>query len=74
MKRCGVVGLGALLIAAGLIFLAPTASAGCQYGGAFISKCDGPSSLTAPGNVAWQLPVSFPAASVPTWCSRSTAT
>jgi hypothetical protein len=42
MKRCGVGGLGALLIAAGLIFLAPTASAGCQYGGAFISKCDGP--------------------------------
>jgi hypothetical protein len=42
MKR-GIVGASAaLLMAAGLIVSAPPASAGCQYGGAFISKCDGP--------------------------------
>jgi hypothetical protein len=41
MKRCIVSGLAALLMAAGLIAAAP-ASAGCQYGGAFLSKCDGP--------------------------------
>lgn len=42
MKRCIVGGLGALLMAAGLITSAPPASAGCQYGGPVISKCDGP--------------------------------
>ncbi len=42
MKRCIVGGLATLLMAAGLIASAPSASAGCQYGGAFISKCDGP--------------------------------
>ena len=31
-----------MLIAGGLIASAPPASAGCQYGGAFLSKCDGP--------------------------------
>ncbi len=42
MKRCIVGGLAALLMAAGLITSAPPASAGCLYGGPFISKCDGP--------------------------------
>jgi hypothetical protein len=42
MNRCIVGGLAALLMAAGLIGFAPQASAGCQYGGAFLSKCDGP--------------------------------
>jgi hypothetical protein len=42
MKRCIVGGLAALLMAAELIAAAPPASAGCQYGGPFISKCDGP--------------------------------
>jgi hypothetical protein len=42
MKRCIVGALAALLMAAGLITSAPPASAGCQYGGQFISKCDGP--------------------------------
>ena len=42
MKRCIVGGSTALLIAAGLIASAPPASAGCQYGGPVISKCDGP--------------------------------
>ena len=42
MKR-GIVGvMAALLMAAELIATAPPASAGCQYGGPFISKCDGP--------------------------------
>jgi len=41
MKRCIVGASAALLMAAGLITSAP-ASAGCQFGGAFISKCDGP--------------------------------
>jgi hypothetical protein len=42
MRRCIVGGVAALSIAAGLIASAPPASAGCLYGGAFISKCDGP--------------------------------
>ncbi len=42
MKRCIVGGLAALLMAAGLITSAPPASAGCQYGGPVLSKCDGP--------------------------------
>jgi hypothetical protein len=42
MKRCIVGGSAALLMAAGLIASAPAASAGCQYGGPVISKCDGP--------------------------------
>jgi hypothetical protein len=42
MKRCIVGGSVALLIAAELIAVAPPASAGCQYGGPVISKCDGP--------------------------------
>jgi hypothetical protein len=42
MKYCIVGGLAAVLMAAGLIAAAPPASAGCQYGGSFISKCDGP--------------------------------
>lgn len=43
MKRC-IVGASAaaLLMSAGLTIAAPTASAGCLYGGPFISKCDGP--------------------------------
>ena len=42
MKRWIVGGAAALLIAGGLITSAPPASAGCQYGGSFLSKCDGP--------------------------------
>jgi hypothetical protein len=42
MKRCIVGGLTALLMAVALIAIAPPASAGCQYGGPYISKCDGP--------------------------------
>lgn len=42
MKRSMVGGSAALLMAAGLIVSAPPAGAGCHYGGAFISKCDGP--------------------------------
>lgn len=42
MKRCILGGSVGLLMAAELIAVAPPASAGCQYGGLFISKCDGP--------------------------------
>jgi len=42
MKRCTVGGLAAAVMAAGLIASAPSAGAGCQYGGPVISKCDGP--------------------------------
>ncbi len=42
MKRCIVGGLAAVLMAAQLMAAAPPASAGCQYGGPVISKCDGP--------------------------------
>jgi hypothetical protein len=42
MKRCIVGGSAALLMAAWVIALAPTASAGCLYGGPVISKCDSP--------------------------------
>jgi len=42
MKRCIVGGLGAVLMAGGLIVSPPPANAGCQYGGPVISKCDGP--------------------------------
>jgi hypothetical protein len=41
MRREIVGGLAALLTAAGLIASAPPASAGCLYGGPYISKCDG---------------------------------
>ena len=42
MKRCVVGGLAAVVMAGELIASAPPASAGCQYGGPVISKCDGP--------------------------------
>ncbi|HZU46747.1 MAG TPA: hypothetical protein VFA16_05740 [Mycobacterium sp.] len=42
MKRGIVGGVAALLMAAGLIVSAPSASAGCLYGGPVLSKCDGP--------------------------------
>ncbi len=42
MKRCIVGTVAVLLMAAGSMTLAPPASAGCHYGGQFISKCDGP--------------------------------
>ena len=42
MKRCIVGGFAALLLAAQLLAAAPPASAGCQYGGPVLSKCDGP--------------------------------
>jgi hypothetical protein len=39
-----IAGMGATLMAGGLIAAAPTASAGCLYGGGagVFSKCDGP--------------------------------
>ncbi|MDP7705536.1 hypothetical protein [Mycobacterium sp. TY815] len=42
MRHRIVAGLAAVLMAGGLIAAAPPASAGCQYGGGFLSKCDGP--------------------------------
>jgi hypothetical protein len=42
MKGRIVAGVAAVLMAAGLIASAPPASAGCQYGGPVLSKCDGP--------------------------------
>jgi hypothetical protein len=42
MKSCIGGGLAAMLIVGGLIVAAPPASAGCQYGGPVLSKCDGP--------------------------------
>jgi hypothetical protein len=42
MRRLCIGGLTGLLMAAGLILAAPQASAGCLYGGPYISKCDGP--------------------------------
>ena len=42
MKTCIVGGLAAVLMTGELIASAPPASAGCQYGGPVISKCDGP--------------------------------
>lgn len=42
MKRGIVSGSAALLTAAGLVAWAPPVSAGCQYGGGVLSKCDGP--------------------------------
>ena len=51
MRREIVGGLAALLTAAGLIASAPPASAGCLYGGPYISKCDGavqPDGTSAP--------------------------
>ena len=37
-----IAGLGAALMAGGLIAAAPPANAGCVYGGPVLSKCDGP--------------------------------
>jgi hypothetical protein len=42
MKRGVVAASAALLMTAELIASSPPASAGCQYGGPVISKCDGP--------------------------------
>lgn len=42
MKGCIVGGLAALLMVAELVVVSPPASAGCQYGGPVLSKCDGP--------------------------------
>jgi hypothetical protein len=42
MRQCIVGALVAVLLACGLIAAAPPASAGCQYGGLVISKCDAP--------------------------------
>jgi hypothetical protein len=41
VKQYVVAGLAAAVIAGGLIASAPPASAGCQYGGIVVSKCDG---------------------------------
>ncbi|MBU9766194.1 hypothetical protein FR943_20410 [Mycobacterium sp. TNTM28] len=42
MKLCIVGVLAVMLTAGGLMATAPSASAGCVYGGPVISKCDGP--------------------------------
>lgn len=42
MKRCIAGGAAALLMVAGLIGFAPSAAAGCLYGGPVLGKCDGP--------------------------------
>jgi hypothetical protein len=42
MRHHLFAGLAAVLIAAGLVVSAPTASAGCLYGGLSASRCDGP--------------------------------
>lgn len=42
MKRFVVGVFVAVLMGGGLIAFAPTAAAGCLYGGPVISKCDGP--------------------------------
>ncbi|BBZ73789.1 MULTISPECIES: CDGP domain-containing protein [Mycobacterium] len=42
MKRGVVAGVAALLMGAELIAFAPSAGAGCQYGGGVLSRCDGP--------------------------------
>jgi hypothetical protein len=42
MNRCIAAASAAVFMAVGLIAAAPPASAGCLYGGGFISKCDGP--------------------------------
>jgi hypothetical protein len=42
MKHWIIGALATVLTVAGLITAAPPASAGCQYGGPVISKCDGP--------------------------------
>jgi hypothetical protein len=56
MKRHIVGGLAAVLMTAGLIAAAPPASAGCQYGGLVISKCDGP----VQPDGSWQRCATFP--------------
>ncbi len=55
MKRCIVGGLAAVLMLGELIATAPPASAGCQYGGTFLSKCDGP----VQPDGSWQRCVAF---------------
>ena len=42
MKQLIAGGLATALTAGALIATAPPASAGCQYGGTTVSKCDGP--------------------------------
>jgi hypothetical protein len=42
MKLYRGAGLAAVVMAGGMISAAPPASAGCQYGGIAISRCDGP--------------------------------
>jgi hypothetical protein len=56
MKPLIVGGLAAALTAGALIAAAPPASAGCQYGGLVISKCDGP----VQPDGTWQRCVVFP--------------
>ncbi|BBU22747.1 hypothetical protein [Mycobacterium xenopi] len=42
MKGCIIAGAAALLMAASLVVSAPSARAGCLYGGPVLGKCDGP--------------------------------
>jgi hypothetical protein len=56
MRQLVVAGLATALTAGALIAAAPPASAGCQLGGASISKCDGP----VQSDGTWQRCVVFP--------------
>lgn len=58
MKQSIVVGLATVLSAGALVGAAPPANAGCQLGGAVISKCDGPVQVDG----TWQRCVVFPPA------------
>lgn len=55
MKLYLTAGLAAALMAGGMISAAPPASAGRQYGGIAISRCDGPVQLDG----TWQRRVLF---------------
>jgi hypothetical protein len=56
MKQFIVGGLATAVTAGALIASAPPASAGCQYGGIAISKCDG----AVQPDGTWQRCVTFP--------------
>jgi hypothetical protein len=61
-----LAGLGATLIAGGLIAAAPPANAAASTEDSLSASAMDPSSLTARGNVAWYLPTRWVAAPVPT--------
>nr|ABP44066.1 hypothetical protein Mflv_1584 [Mycolicibacterium gilvum PYR-GCK] len=69
MRRCIAAAVTALALPLGLIAAAPTAAAGCLYGGPVMGKCDGP--VLADGNwercvtVAQYVPSGFSSHLVP---------